>query len=373
MSLTSFLANKDVKERFLQEFPKPKFDLEKEILAPPLINHWGLVGTAFDYLMRFYLKRLNPKATEKEWVAEIAAKIFNIASKYTCDGDKKLLEKIQNILSNAKTIYLQYLKSGEMNDEVIKSAILLAQLDPIYRAGVIDKNIGAIDEGDVKDLKNLISVVDPNVFKAKELCVLNPTFGEASMLVGGADVDLLIDNTLIEIKTTKYLKLERDYFNQIIGYYILYRIGGIYAAPPEHKIEKLGIYYSRYGVLYTIAINDIINETKLLSFIDWFKKKAAIEFKDIKSSELIAQKTTKILRQGLLSRSFSPMKKEERINLYKQALTELIQKGGDGSFVIFEEPATKKFVQFAGSKEENPLCDIPPKNLQQTKKSDFES
>lgn len=34
-------------------------------------------------------------------------------------------------------------------------------------------------------------------------CILNPAFGEAAALVGGADADLMIDNTLIDLKTTK--------------------------------------------------------------------------------------------------------------------------------------------------------------------------
>lgn len=48
MSLTSFLKNKDVKDKFSQEFPIPEFTIKKEILAPPLTNHFALVGTAFD-------------------------------------------------------------------------------------------------------------------------------------------------------------------------------------------------------------------------------------------------------------------------------------------------------------------------------------
>ncbi len=71
MSLTSFLKNRDVKERFRQEFEMPKMRAERELLAPPLSNRYSLVGTAFDYLMRFYLKRLNPDAVTGQWVAEL--------------------------------------------------------------------------------------------------------------------------------------------------------------------------------------------------------------------------------------------------------------------------------------------------------------
>lgn len=77
MSLTSFLKNQDVKERFRQEFMIPRVAVKKEILAPPLSKRYSLVGTAFDYLMRFYLKWLNPDAITSQWVAELAFTPFS--------------------------------------------------------------------------------------------------------------------------------------------------------------------------------------------------------------------------------------------------------------------------------------------------------
>jgi hypothetical protein len=72
MSLTSFLTNKinqDVRDKFKQEFPKPKLSVRYEILAPPLTKNYGTIGTAFDYLLRFYLEYLNPGSINKPWIA----------------------------------------------------------------------------------------------------------------------------------------------------------------------------------------------------------------------------------------------------------------------------------------------------------------
>ena len=183
--------------------------------------------------------------------------------------------KGMEIVSNAKKVYQKYIKTGEMSDEVIKSCLLLAQLDPIYRAGFIDPNLGTIDSEDVQDLKNLIKLVDVNLFKSQKVCLLNPTFGEASVIVGGADADLLLDDVLIDIKTTKFLALNRDNLNQIIGYYFLFLIGGIGQPPEETTINFVCIYYSRYGVLYKIAIKELLEKCDVRKFIDWFKKRAA--------------------------------------------------------------------------------------------------
>jgi hypothetical protein len=65
MSLSSLLNQKDVRARFRQEFPKPKMSKERELLAPPLTTNYFLIGTAFDYLMRFQLKAQNPQAIEQ--------------------------------------------------------------------------------------------------------------------------------------------------------------------------------------------------------------------------------------------------------------------------------------------------------------------
>ncbi len=266
MSLTTFLANKDVRKKFSEEFSMPKISLERDILAPPMTNHYITVGIAFDYLMRFYLQRLNPKTITRPWVAEHALE--------EVEHNKSLLRKVTKIIMQAKKDHSHYLKSGRMGRYILKTAMLLAPLDLIFRAGVIDKSIGRVDNKDIKDLKKLISIVDPTLFIAKKLCILNPTFGEGSELVGGADVDLVTDNTLIEIKTTKYWRLQRYHFNQIIGYYILSKIGGIDGAPAKYNIDRLGIYYSRYGELYTFPVKAVINEQKLPSFIKWFRKRA---------------------------------------------------------------------------------------------------
>ena len=77
MSLTTFLRNKDVRDRFSKDFPVPEVKLEGKILAQPLTNHYSLIGTAFDYLLRFYLQRHNPNVIDRgHWIAESAVELL---------------------------------------------------------------------------------------------------------------------------------------------------------------------------------------------------------------------------------------------------------------------------------------------------------
>lgn len=323
MSLTSFLNQKDVKQKFQQTFPKLVVHTNKKLLAPPVTKNYSLVGTAFDYLMRFYLMHLNPNAITKKWVAEIAVEFisfwkdgirrdskdgievhkaidelindkFNDSSEISDEQKMKLQhtmgkygldyeyhwEEIEftikglKIIKLAKRVLSEYMTSGTISEPLLKSAIMLAQLDYYFRSGTKCKNLGIVDMGDMIDLIKLISIIHPEFLKAREICVLNPTFGKASKLVGGADVDLVIDDMLIDIKTTQNSYLKEDYFHQIIGYYTLYRIGGIDGLSSKHKIKRIGIYSSRYAYLHVIEVKDIIDKKTYLQFLKWFKDRA---------------------------------------------------------------------------------------------------
>ena len=288
MSLTSFLEIRDVKEVFKQ-FKMPLFKIQVELLAPPLTKHYALVGTAFDYLLRFYIKHINPNTIEQEWVSEVSLRLLEMRQlppelrEETIKEDPALYdptvyEKVTEIVEDAKKVYNEFLKKGTMGSDLFKAVLLLAQVDVITRAGIVDKNLGNIDQEDIKDLGNLISIVKPKYFKAKEICILNPTFGKASQLVGGADCDLVIDDAIIDIKTTKKLELTKRYFNQLIGYYTLQKIGGIDSMPSNCEIKRLGIYFSRYAYLYFIDVQDIIRENTFPNFIEWFKKRASEKY-----------------------------------------------------------------------------------------------
>ena len=238
MSLTSLLLNRDVKDKFASEFFYLKFSFRKSPLAPPLTNHYSLIGTAFDYLLRFYVKRLNPHAVEKQWVAESAFKLF------ISPMDEIVYSKAEQILKEAKSNYAKYLKTGKLTEELLKSSLKLAQLDPFHRR-FLDQapswalQLGIIDPLDVKDLKQLIALVEPAVFKTKRRCLLNPTFGKASKMVGGADVDLILDDMMLEVKTTQFPEFKREHFDQLMGYYTLSRLVRIPAGVSSDSGDKL--------------------------------------------------------------------------------------------------------------------------------------
>ena len=271
MSLTSFLKIPKVKAEFLNTFEFKAPVLSAELKAPPQTQNYSLVGTAFDYLLRFHLERLNPNSITSVWVAESAVELTKIKP--------QIYEKLRAILDTTKKVHGSFLKNGILTNSIVASSIMLAKLDLIYRAGRLDPNLLDFNDGDIIDLKNLISIVDYSIFKSSKVSALNPTFGDASHLVCGADADFIIDDTLIDIKTTKNLKFDRDYYDQLVGYFILSKLGGIDGLN-GHKIKKVGIYFSRHGLLHVMPVSNIENNPRFPSFVEWFKKEAEETFKE---------------------------------------------------------------------------------------------
>lgn len=318
MSWRSFLEIKDVKEKFTNQFTKPEIKLDWKIKALPLTTHYALVGTAFDYLMRFLLKYHNPKAKEGWWVAENAfvseppdfmydmdrlpdeiTKVKETEHSFRIvEENESIPNRIEKCITFGKWAYNKYLESGIIDNQIIIASLLLGELDAIPHQyirnsfGELDaippknypnKNLGIVDKKDVEDLRNLISIVPENGFKARSICLLNPEVGGGPNL-WSVVADLLIDDSLIDIKTTMKCDFTKNMFNQLIIYYILGSIEGIGGAggigkghTHKFKLNKLGIYFSRFGRNYLFKVEDITDMNELPSFIDWFKQRAQKE------------------------------------------------------------------------------------------------
>ena len=243
-----------------------------------------IMGTAFDYLLRFAIEHKYSHHTSREWVAENSLQLLQHVEArgiVTIGGVNipKLARTIKMEVQTAKRIHTRYMSGEELNDELFRVAIVLARIDAIYRAGLfsLKEFDPTIDDGDIKDLRNLMRIADLSQFRPEHTCLLNPHFGDASKMVHGADADIIVDDTLIDIKTTKILSFTSVYYHQLIGYYVLSRIGQVNG---ERKIDikNLGIYYSRYGLLYKFPIKPIIDGVDLDGFVKKFVGYAREQF-----------------------------------------------------------------------------------------------
>lgn len=255
MSLTSILKgkqNKILRSKLSEEFPKPLLKLSANILALPRTKNYQIVGTAFDYLLRFYIENKYPNSKSGRWVADAAIFQLNQLSKRRIGNvnyqgksitmiDFQL--EISNHLEEVHSEYELFLESGLFTDALLMHSIFLAQLDLIFRVKYFDPNFGIYDPADIEDLSQLIEIIDFKNFVTSGDVYCNPVFGKGSLIVGGADADLIIGDLLIDVKTTKHLKLDRIYFDQLLCYYILSLIGGVNLESNINPIKNIGVYF----------------------------------------------------------------------------------------------------------------------------------
>jgi len=272
MSLTSFLKD-DGELRILldQTFPKPALDIDPERQADPQTTNYALIGTAFDYLLRFTLERAYPGVDSRPWIAHQG---FALAQ-----AREEAPPNLEGLLTAAEERHADFLDTGEMTDDLLARTLDLARLDSVYRAGWIADDFGQAAASDLEDLRQLYELIPDDVFSGADTVLLNPTFGSASRLVGGADADIVLDGTLIDIKTVKDATLKADYWRQLVGYAVLADLAfdELDAMP---RFTDFGIYFARHRVCWTTATAQVYSNDKYEMFKDWFEDRARTHFEE---------------------------------------------------------------------------------------------
>lgn len=289
MSLSTLLDQPDVRERFNAEFVKPKIALARTTyVAPNNSKRSWLVGTAFDYILRLHVTSINDdrRVWSGPWVAESAvkrlARALALGRPVFAPGVERstrdLLTRARGIAEGARGEFVDCASTGRVSDKMLRNALLLGQLDSYFRRRLLPADFGHFNEADVVEVRALLRVargLSASPFLASRVCVLNPTFGEASALVRGADADLLIDDTLIELKTTKELEFSAETFRQLMGYYILSKIGGLpKGIRPKPEIRNIAMYSSRHGVFAKVPVDSVVNAKTFVGFVRWFVQRA---------------------------------------------------------------------------------------------------
>lgn len=253
--LTSFVRKPDVAARLKPLRPPPPRRIPGEIQVRPRTKHYALIGSAFDYLLRFELQRRAPHATGGKWVAERAPVLCQMLHLSVPGMNRKELAHHQYArLREAKEAVSAYQRldapSEVEREGIAVRAIRLAKLDLVRRAGKLDADFDVVDGQDVHDLLAMLAIVPFNLLRYNSVLLLNPAFGESSQLVGGADCDLVVGDCLIDIKTTHMTSMEGRGIDQLLGYFMLAR--------NEHRagifplVTKVAFYFARYGCLWAL-------------------------------------------------------------------------------------------------------------------------
>lgn len=223
----------------------------------------GLIGHAYDYLLRAYVQRIN--GVHQEQIAEDLTAFAGLERWPTSDA--QLNARFSSIVEHRN----RYIRGQvELNDVLLQDSLVLAHLESYYRSGYMDvRGPMSVVDADIIDLRGLIRAtqVHQSLFIKEQGIMCNPSFGRAiTGLLGGADGDLIMDDTLIEIKVESSFKYAVRHLRQLIGYWILSCLTPGFLP----QINRLGIWNPRYCRRVYITVEDICRAMDMRAFTERF-------------------------------------------------------------------------------------------------------
>jgi hypothetical protein len=261
MSMTSIIAeNHDFRAAVKAGTKRPKVPKPGPNYIQPASKRHGLVGTAFDYLIGYILEHRNRGMVKKSG-APIAIRSYCILRDLArSDDQRRKVQDVEALIINHMRNADDFIASGDLTREMIASTLQVANLDQIYRAGILPRQlIKKAYEADIDDINRMYRAVPLERFTATKEAFTGPDFGQSSRLIGGADADFIIDGALIDTKTSMKLAIPLSMWCQVVGYYLLNRVERL-KGHAFYDVDRIGFYFARHGQFLEIDIEQAIDD-----------------------------------------------------------------------------------------------------------------
>lgn len=250
LSISSILRTKHARAFFKGRVARPKSRKAPQVLVPPIASSRSRVGMAFDYALRAGLTARGWAQPHHLTVAELALFIPTLAR------NRRLLSIARERCQAAKRSLDDLGPAPTLSKDAAAACCDLAGIELVYRTGRVDEVERDASPDEVADLQALYEVVPWGDFEPRQALVLNPDFGEGSLLVGGADGDLYLDGCIIDIKTTQRPDLKIRYLRQLVCYAVLANEFGI-SGLDEGRVDQVAVYHSRAGVTERLDLEEL--------------------------------------------------------------------------------------------------------------------
>ena len=247
---------------------------EYEIKAPNnLVNKYnsGLVGTAFDYLVRIMISRVAKNNREIAFKDMIAEKGYFILEN-SLNGHFQQKINLSKRFINIKRRIEKFPKNKKHINELINDAIFLAKLEHVFRSKRLPENYledSFFEDAEadiIVDLEKLCEVFQLEFINqyvnSESVVIYNPRFGCCSAFVGGADGDVIIDGTLYDLKTVKDSGYKWQDAAQLLGYYLFNELSANICEASDwaqfyspYNIKRVALYKARFGEVEYLDIN----------------------------------------------------------------------------------------------------------------------
>ena len=252
---------------------------------------YSSLGTAIDYRIRYYFQEAINQSLVAEQGAMLLAggdgpiDLLNVFFDSPGLGTRSYPILEASFVSDffyALTELVEGLPCGQLlekrDEEMLcRFCIILAYFDQAFRAGperLADSPLSRDRNPTVEDLLSIAQhewvedlAAQSRLFhervggRVMQPHWLNPTF-DGSSDVGGADADLIMKSTLIDIKATVNPKIGRPWLWQLLGYALL-------DYSDQYGIDTVGVYLSRQGCFLEWPIEVLISEISSRDTISW--------------------------------------------------------------------------------------------------------
>ena len=250
------------------------YDLVKARSLAPLPDgvtdarrHSPTVGTAFDIRTRMMLNQFEPSYS----ASALGVRAFALMYARLMKDGERITEMLADSFREAENLMIQGIE-----EDKDRASIIFTWCEALYRAGLralfrslgerlhasktVDDLFDSIPPAMLADVSNLRATNQGQVEQWRTMIrgganyTENPHFTGAS-LVGGADGDWFIDDTLFDFKVVDTIRAPwaRKVLMQLLGYLIL-------DLDNDYQAKRIGIWLPRQATVKTWAIEEILGD-----------------------------------------------------------------------------------------------------------------
>jgi hypothetical protein len=272
--------------------PKP----DVRVPGPSNAEAAGRIGTAIDYAIRFGIYRRGWAETHRlvamrlfDYVEKCAQSDIQRALRRDPDLDEAgLLElpdfgsrlfafpgddpptaeamfvHLEQILSEAERAFAAWEDDAQLPADVARALIQFSLMDLFAVLRRIEPRLWEpVAEEEIRQVQALYSLVPWEQLRPRRRALLNPHFSAQDDRSSIGDADLLIDDTIIDIKASSDTGTKSRYLHQLVTYALLANQHSIWREAGDTvqlsaPVTRVGIYYARAGVLRTWALEELL-------------------------------------------------------------------------------------------------------------------
>lgn len=326
--VTNFIKIDEVRHEIDSTYPNPGEDVERDLLVPNNGYSHKLIGTTFEFLCKLWLYRqcdevIRPSLhssrelrddDDQKWVRgaryqkipEVTVSVFDGMKWEDREGGPSNQKEWDEMNANRPSwdqrssvkwdvdedlskVANQFVQTGMNTERVVRAALLDAgwKPDDAVQSWI---NRDAFEDDLLSEMGELFHLLRDQDWTECDVVFEKPKFGNYRHILPG-EGDFLIDNLLVDIKTTESRSFTKSFWRQILMYYVLngvqrelYEADDVTRTGRETfdgkypEITHVGIYFARYGELRTIEIQKVIEDTERYeAFRAWIVDRAIEE------------------------------------------------------------------------------------------------